>query len=456
MTTTIDPAPAGQPGHPGGHAGGYAGGHPGGITGVGAVRAEGYVYDRAPMLVYWETTLACGLACRHCRATAQPERNPLELTTDEGYRLLDEITEVRPPVPARRVHRRRPAQPPRPPRAGPRRDRAGDRLLAGTRRDAAPDPGGHGEPARGRSPEHQPLASTAPTPSATTASGWSRARSTRRSRPQVGARRGAADPGQHARHRRDARRPAGRLRAAPGHGHHALEPVHADHDGAGERAARGHARPVGEAQRLAVRAVGTAPFQVKTTEATHYRRLAIGQMQAAGHGPRGDPQDLRRARLRDPGRQRDRVRQPRRDGQPVGLPADPAGQRPDRVDRGPVPRPRGHARRCATPRGSRAAAAPASTRGCAAARGRAPTPGRATRSRPIRCARTSPRATAPAVRLPGLRAAGADRWASSSSAAGITGLAAARALGLDGVPVTLVEAGPRLGGKVATERPTAS
>src|SRR5450759_2749583 len=26
------------------------------------------------MLVYWETTLACGLACRHCRATAAPER----------------------------------------------------------------------------------------------------------------------------------------------------------------------------------------------------------------------------------------------------------------------------------------------------------------------------------------------------------------------------------------------
>ena len=48
------------------------------------MRAEGYVYDRAPMLVYWETTLACGLACRHCRADAMAERNPLELTTEEG------------------------------------------------------------------------------------------------------------------------------------------------------------------------------------------------------------------------------------------------------------------------------------------------------------------------------------------------------------------------------------
>ena len=88
MTATIDNVPSGHPG-----------GHPGVITGVGAVRAEGFVYERAPMLVYWETTLACGLACRHCRATAQPERNPLELTTDEGYRLLDEITKFGRPYP---------------------------------------------------------------------------------------------------------------------------------------------------------------------------------------------------------------------------------------------------------------------------------------------------------------------------------------------------------------------
>jgi radical SAM protein len=86
--TTIAP-PVSRPG----------GGHPGGAPSVGAVRAEGYVYGRAPMLVYWETTLACGLACRHCRASANPARSPLELTTEEGRRLLDAVTGFGRPYP---------------------------------------------------------------------------------------------------------------------------------------------------------------------------------------------------------------------------------------------------------------------------------------------------------------------------------------------------------------------
>jgi AdoMet-dependent heme synthase len=82
-------APTGPRGH----------GHPGGISGVGAVRAEGYVYRRAPMIVYWETTLACGLTCRHCRASAIAERDPNELTLAEGHALLDEITRFGRPYP---------------------------------------------------------------------------------------------------------------------------------------------------------------------------------------------------------------------------------------------------------------------------------------------------------------------------------------------------------------------
>jgi len=48
-------------------------------------------FDDAPFLVIWELTQACDLACMHCRACAIESRNPLELTTEEGYRLLDEV-----------------------------------------------------------------------------------------------------------------------------------------------------------------------------------------------------------------------------------------------------------------------------------------------------------------------------------------------------------------------------
>lgn len=84
-----------HPAHPA-HPGGHPVGHP---TAVGAVRPTGFVYDRAPMLVYWETTLSCGLACRHCRATAMPDRDPAELTTREGLALLDRVTGFGRPYP---------------------------------------------------------------------------------------------------------------------------------------------------------------------------------------------------------------------------------------------------------------------------------------------------------------------------------------------------------------------
>lgn len=51
-----------------------------------------------PFLVIWETTRACGLACRHCRAEAIKERDPLELTTLEGKALLEQIKGLGTPV----------------------------------------------------------------------------------------------------------------------------------------------------------------------------------------------------------------------------------------------------------------------------------------------------------------------------------------------------------------------
>ena len=58
-----------------------------------------YVCDQAPLRVYWETTRACDLACRHCRAEAEPQASPDELTTDEGKALLDAVAAFGEPLP---------------------------------------------------------------------------------------------------------------------------------------------------------------------------------------------------------------------------------------------------------------------------------------------------------------------------------------------------------------------
>jgi radical SAM protein len=55
-------------------------------------------FDQAPFLVIWETTQACALACRHCRASARPWHDPRELTTDEGCRLIAEIAAMGTPL----------------------------------------------------------------------------------------------------------------------------------------------------------------------------------------------------------------------------------------------------------------------------------------------------------------------------------------------------------------------
>lgn len=43
-----------------------------------------------PFVLIWELTQACELACKHCRADAEPRRHPDELTTAEGKQLLEE------------------------------------------------------------------------------------------------------------------------------------------------------------------------------------------------------------------------------------------------------------------------------------------------------------------------------------------------------------------------------
>ena len=55
-------------------------------------------FDQAPLLVIWEVTQACDLACIHCRASVAPGRHPAELNTEEGHRLLDEIRKFGKPL----------------------------------------------------------------------------------------------------------------------------------------------------------------------------------------------------------------------------------------------------------------------------------------------------------------------------------------------------------------------
>ena len=46
-----------------------------------------------PVVLIWELTQACDLACKHCRAEAEDLRHPDELTTSEGKQLLADATD---------------------------------------------------------------------------------------------------------------------------------------------------------------------------------------------------------------------------------------------------------------------------------------------------------------------------------------------------------------------------
>jgi AdoMet-dependent heme synthase len=57
---------------------------------AGRPRPDG-TFAETPFMVFWETTQACDLACKHCRADARPERDPEELTRAEGFRQLEDV-----------------------------------------------------------------------------------------------------------------------------------------------------------------------------------------------------------------------------------------------------------------------------------------------------------------------------------------------------------------------------
>lgn len=55
-------------------------------------------YAKSPLLVIWEVTRGCALACQHCRAATWDFTDPEELSTDEGKRLIDGIKAMGTPI----------------------------------------------------------------------------------------------------------------------------------------------------------------------------------------------------------------------------------------------------------------------------------------------------------------------------------------------------------------------
>ncbi len=55
-------------------------------------------FDQAPFTIAWEVTRACAYACVHCRADAQHQRHPDELTTEEAFQLIDRLAEFGQPI----------------------------------------------------------------------------------------------------------------------------------------------------------------------------------------------------------------------------------------------------------------------------------------------------------------------------------------------------------------------
>src|SRR5262245_48551588 len=64
-----------------------------------SLRPPPFDFENAPFIVIWEVTRACALACVHCRADAIPRRNRGELTTEEGFALIDQVRSFADPPP---------------------------------------------------------------------------------------------------------------------------------------------------------------------------------------------------------------------------------------------------------------------------------------------------------------------------------------------------------------------
>ncbi len=56
-------------------------------------------FGSSPLMFYYEVTQACDLICKHCRASAQADADPEELSHDQSLALIDQVTTFpRPPI----------------------------------------------------------------------------------------------------------------------------------------------------------------------------------------------------------------------------------------------------------------------------------------------------------------------------------------------------------------------
>lgn len=63
------------------------------------IRALRHDAGERPLIVIWEVTQACPLACAHCRAEARPDRHPGELTSQQARDLMAQVAQFGSPPP---------------------------------------------------------------------------------------------------------------------------------------------------------------------------------------------------------------------------------------------------------------------------------------------------------------------------------------------------------------------
>ncbi|MBX7211945.1 MAG: radical SAM protein [Verrucomicrobiaceae bacterium] len=61
-----------------------------------AAKGPAFDFNDRPFVIIWEITRACALACRHCRAEAEARAHSLQLNTEEGFRLIDQVKRANP------------------------------------------------------------------------------------------------------------------------------------------------------------------------------------------------------------------------------------------------------------------------------------------------------------------------------------------------------------------------